>query len=293
MVDDGRDRGAPERPAPGCAPRVWLAVGFGLWAVGLGQVYAGRGRRGLALWGASMALLIAALRSPMLTTFAGLGVWVGGAGAFWIWSVVDAARQARARRGAPRPAWSRGAACVGFGVVAALVAWAVTELVPSRVRPFVVPSGSMEPAVVVGDRMIAEIHRPGEAEPGRGDIVLFVWPDEPGSLHFDRVMGLPGETIELRAKKLFVDGLEVPDPWGVHRDPRTYPPAPALDDFRRLRDSFGPLTLDDSSYFLLGDNRDFSHDSRFRGPVPRTAIFGRPLYLYAAKDWRRIGRRVE
>lgn len=67
---------------------------------------------------------------------------------------------------------------------------------------------------------------------------------------------------------------------------------PLLDDFHARRVTFGPLTIPDGEYFLLGDNRDFSHDSRFRGTVHGAWIVGRPLYLYWSKDRSRIGRTV-
>lgn len=273
------------------SPRPWLAVILGLWAPGLGQVYAGAWRRGTVIWGVAMGVGVAIFYSPVTATFAGLALWTVAGTAFTIWTLADGARQARARRGEARGRWNRWYVYVGWWLLTSVAVCALlsTNL---RYRSFWIPSQSMEPALLVGDHLVAEMRRADERGFDRGDLVLLLWPDYPVTVHVRRVIGLPGETIEIRAKRVLIDGLEVPDPWAVHTDPRTYPDSDAIEGLYRVRDHFGPFTVPEDSYFLLGDNRDQSNDSRFQGPVPETHIVGRPLYLYWAKDWSRIGKAV-
>lgn len=286
---DRRTPSIPDTPVRNRRPpRPWLAFFLGLWAPGLGQAYAGAWRRGAVIWIMAMALAVAAFHSPVAATFAGLVVWMLTAAAFTIWALVDGARQARARRGEARGRWNRWYVYVGWGLLSSVAGYALLAT-NVRYRAFWIPSRSMEPTLLVGDHLFAEMRRADERHFERGDLVIVLWPDNPVTPLVRRVIGLPGETLEIRAKRVLIDGLEVPDPWAVHTDPRTYPDSDAIEGPYRLRDHLAPFTVPEGSYFVLGDSRDRSIDSRFEGPVPDTYIVGRPLYLYWAKDRSRIG----
>jgi signal peptidase I len=161
------------------------------------------------------------------------------------------------------------------------------------VKTFFIPSGSMEDTLLVGDHLFVNRYIFGASatelerrllplrEPRRGDIVIFRSPERPTVDLVKRLVGLPGDRIQMIDKQLHLNGKRVDDAAYVqHRDPRIYPNRPFLDDQRRRRDNFGPLTVPPGHYFFLGDNRDQSYDSRFWGPVPERYLKGRAFLIY-------------
>lgn len=161
------------------------------------------------------------------------------------------------------------------------------------VKTFFIPSGSMEDTLLVGDHLFVNrfIFGPttGKIEqavlplrtPRRGDIVIFRSPERPNIDLVKRLIGLPGDTIQVVNKQLFVNGKKVEDAAYVeHKDPRTFLNRPYMSEQQRLRDNFGPVTVPAESYFCMGDNRDMSYDSRFWGVVPAHYVKGRAFLIY-------------
>ena len=153
--------------------------------------------------------------------------------------------------------------------ILAAVAWLNGSLpwegwIKAHVKAFRIPSASMEPTLMVGDRIWAM----RMASYSRGDIIVFRPPDRPGEDYVKRVAGLPGESLRLRGGRLFIGGRRVPEPWAI-----LTPPGGPLRDF-------GPVKVPADGYFVLGDNRDNSRDSRYFGPVARKAVFGKAYKRY-------------
>jgi signal peptidase I len=148
----------------------------------------------------------------------------------------------------------------------------------------------MEPAIQVDDRLVADMRVWNRREPQRGDLVIHRGPGRAESFLLRRVIGLPGESIEIRDKRVYVNGEPIEEPWATYSDPRTYSDSRFSPPQVRTRDQYGPLVVPDGSLFLLGDNRDNSYDSRFQGPIDRSLLIGRPLYIYWSRDRERIGR---
>jgi signal peptidase I len=157
------------------------------------------------------------------------------------------------------------------------------------VQAFKIPTGSMENNLLIGDHLLVNkfVFGPtlGAAERallpirdvGRGDIVVFKYPDEPERDFIKRVIGLPGETIELRAKKVYVDGKPLDEPYVHFLEPAS--DAQEITSFD-VRERYGPVTVPPNQYFVMGDNRDNSQDSRYWGFLPRHYIKGRALMIY-------------
>jgi signal peptidase I len=112
----------------------------------------------------------------------------------------------------------------------------------------------------------------------RGDIVVFKYPDEPDRDFIKRVIGLPGETIELRNKKVYVNGKPLDEPY-VHF---LTPPSTEYQEVTSsdVREQFAPVTVPPDHYFVMGDNRDNSQDSRYWGFLPRGYVKGKALLIY-------------
>ena len=150
----------------------------------------------------------------------------------------------------------------------------------------VVPSESMTPTILVGDHFFLDklafpANYPEAVQKylpsrniRRGEIMAFWSPENPDLRLVKRVIGLPGETLEVRHRDVYINGHKLAEPYAVHTDPV---------EFGR-RDNFGPVTLGPDQFFMMGDNRDNSNDSRFWGPAPRQNFIGRPLFVYWSYD---------
>jgi signal peptidase I len=145
----------------------------------------------------------------------------------------------------------------------------------SGLRPFRVPTKGMEPAVHVGEHVFSRSYGRSE-RPSRFDVVVFKYPLHPGETFLKRIIGLPGETVGIRHKVVYVNGAPFADRYGTHRDPLVYD-QPNLPEPYKSRDNFGPLHLGVDEYFVLGDDRDSSTDSRYWGVLPRRLIEGKAV----------------
>jgi signal peptidase I len=136
---------------------------------------------------------------------------------------------------------------------------AVTSLQPVRIQ-----GTAMLPGLKDGDRAIFSHHFDG---PARGDIVVFYYPAEPSKSYIKRIIGLPNEELEIRDGKVLINGQGITEPYVDAR----------LNVSAR---SYGPLKIPADNYFVMGDNRDNSNDSRSWGPLPRSFIYGRFVRKY-------------
>jgi signal peptidase I len=158
------------------------------------------------------------------------------------------------------------------------------------VQAFKIPTGSMENNLLIGDHLLVNkfVFGPtplaiGRAvlpvrEIRRGDIVVFKYPDEPDRDFIKRVIGLPGETVELRNKKVYINGQPLNEPYVHFLSPPSseYQEVTSYD----VRERYAPVTVPPDKYFVMGDNRDNSQDSRYWGFLPRSYIKGKALLIY-------------
>jgi signal peptidase I len=170
--------------------------------------------------------------------------------------------------------------------VAVILAFFVRTFV---VQAFKIPSGSMEPNLLIGDHLLVNkfvaaptltrvedtllpiqtIHR--------GDVIVFKHPKIPERDLIKRTIGLPGDTIELRDGHVYVNGKALDEPY-VHF---LLPPSADLGEGDPRR-TYGPVTVPEGQYFMMGDNRDNSEDSRYWGFLPREYVKGKALFLYVS-----------
>lgn len=174
------------------------------------------------------------------------------------------------------------------------------------VEAFKIPTGSMEGTLLIGDFLLvnkavygAEIpltnrRFPGFTEPKRGDVVVFLPPHDSRKNYVKRIVGLPGDTLEMRHKALYRNGEPQDEPYARHSDlladqadPKMlWQLAHVLDraltyrTYRPSRDNWGPIVVPEGKYFALGDNRDRSEDSRYWGFLDAEAVKGRPMFVY-------------
>jgi signal peptidase I len=166
-----------------------------------------------------------------------------------------------------------------FLVAASVAAWTGSDVLMSGFRAFRVPSVSMEPTLERGDYLMTLTW--GAENPARGDVVVFDYPQDRQRQYVKRVIGLPGDRIEIRAKRVFVNGVPLAEPYAAFMDSVIQGASVGP------RDNFGPYDVGHDEFFCLGDNRDLSNDSRFWGPVPRSDLIGRAYKIYWPS--RRVG----
>lgn len=171
------------------------------------------------------------------------------------------------------------------------------------VQAFKIPTGSMEQNLLIGDHLLVNKFRFGPtatdlerallpvSDIRRGDVVVFKFPEEPERDFIKRVIGLPGETVELRNQRVYIDGTPLDEPYVFHLQPPG-----ELGGFSDLdvRVAYGPVTVPADSYFMMGDNRDNSQDSRYWGFLPRSYVKGKALMIYwsyeaGREDYRETG----
>jgi len=173
------------------------------------------------------------------------------------------------------------------------------------VHTFVIISGSMEETLLVGDLLLVNrasvgsrvpgtsIRIPGYSDLHRGDILVFDPPHEEDMKLVKRLMGLPGDTIQMRDKIFYVNGEPLEEPYAQHtldRDDDMHPwmtwqeeyllPQEGNGSYRPTRDNWGPLVIPEDRYFMLGDNRDTSLDSRYWGLLEGWRLEGRAVLVY-------------
>jgi signal peptidase I len=164
-------------------------------------------------------------------------------------------------------------------------------------QAYQIPTGSMERTLLVGDFLFINkmlygpeidielggkklfYHRfPGFRKPAPGDIIVFRYPENPKQDFIKRCVAVEGQTVMIRDKVLYVDGVRQTEPYAIHIDPRVF------DGRTTQRDNFGPITVPAGHIFMMGDNRDNSHDSRFWGPLPVSLVKGRAFVRYFSWD---------
>jgi signal peptidase I len=185
---------------------------------------------------------------------------------------------------------------VGFLIVIAIF------IIAFIAQPFQIPSGSMEPTLLIGDFLLVNKQLvPGHAHgplPStavqRGDIIVFHYPVEPALHLVKRVIGLPGDRLRLHDGLVYLNGHQLAEPYAVRRSagpdsfrdnfPNMQSAEPGIDSRwwieMRHRIEHGNLVVPPDMYFVLGDNRNNSEDSRYWGFVPRSAIVGEPFLIY-------------
>lgn len=185
-------------------------------------------------------------------------------------------------------------------LVAVLLALFIRTFV---VQAFKIPSGSMIPTLQIGDHILVNKFVYGlevpllrmplfdGKDPARGDVIVFKYPEDPQKDFIKRVVAVGGDVVDIQNKKVYVNGELLPDEHAIHTDSRMLP----------VRDNLGPIHVPEGKLFVMGDNRDNSHDSRFWKFVDMKAVRGKAFIVYWSWNdrpsgvadrvrWARIGR---
>ncbi|HXB67665.1 MAG TPA: signal peptidase I [Candidatus Acidoferrales bacterium] len=181
-----------------------------------------------------------------------------------------------------------------------IAASVLTTLPLFFVQAFVIPTGSMEDTLLIGDRIL--VQRFPKPSPERGDVIVFVYPIDRDQTQMKRVIGAPGDHIRISEKIVYRNGAALKEPYAVHRTAYVdsyrdnFPSEPNIrlaDAAREMIEKHvvnGELVVPGGKYFVLGDNRDNSFDSRYWGFVSSADLIGKPLVIYESEDQTEQGR---
>jgi signal peptidase I len=278
--------------------KVWVAVLLALLSAGLGHVYAGRPRRGVVIWILSLAFIMCApiavwkavarpQWAPPWNVVIPFGVVLAVAGAFLVLVLIDVVHVTRAAPAAGRRWFNRWDVYATFLMLNAFVVNGSTNWTRRNfLQAFWTPAGSMQPTLRIGDRFLVDKQAYAEGAPLlRGDIVVFVSPGDPKTVLVKRAVAIAGDTVEINQNNLFVNNAFVAEPYAYFAGAEPGMPTPA---------NFGPVEVPAGEFFVLGDNRDRSYDSRQWGFAHVKDLLGRPTVVYFSSQdgtirWERIG----
>ncbi len=273
----------------------WIAGLLSLFQPGLGQIYNGEPGKACIFYGLSflalLGMFLGVRNGFLLFMMASYFVFMC---VYYVFAVTDAVRSARRYGGEYAPkVYNRVVVYIGVYLLVAFVNFSLASFIKSNfVQAYKIPAGSMEPTLMIGDHLLVD-RSVAARSPKRGDVVVFVFPEDPRKDFVKRVVAVAGDRVEIRSKTLFVNGSQPVESYAVHKEADLIPAE------MNPRDTMAPLVVPADSYFMLGDNRDRSYDSRFWGFVTRDKIKGIAKCLYWSWDkktnsvrWDRIGREV-
>jgi signal peptidase I len=263
----------------------FLAALLSLLFTGLGQVYNGKAGLGILFFLISGALFILWGVLGWPHHFMGLVSYAIVGTVFWLFVVVHAFVQARRTRETELKRYQKTAVYVFFIIIslASIFVPARMWMSPLGISPYKMATTSMLPTVQKDDFLMTNPRAYHRQAPKRGDLIIFEYHQNREVQFIMRVIALEGETVEIKNKQVFIDGEPLQESYKVHEDTAADP----------ARDNFGPLKIPAGHCFVLGDNRDNSNDSRFWGALPLANVKGQALYVYWAKDKKRIGRTLK
>jgi len=253
-------------------------------APGLGQIYNGQLLKGFCGFGVLLALLLLSTAIGLTHSFTGLIIHITLFLLAYVLlvgeAVFKAILQVRTNQ-RPRHTWRSYVAGISLFLIAVLT---LPGNVPDRVpgvRTYKMSAESMLPTLDSDDRIVADMNYYRSHAPQRGEVIIFLEPTN-NVLYIKRISAIGGDVILLRGRRFQVNGIVVSEPYAKYE----------LGEGRAESGDFGPAAIPADRYFMLGDNRDHSYDSRYWGSIAKDRILGKVFYIYWAKDKSRIGRAI-
>jgi signal peptidase I len=285
----------------------WIAAALALFCTGLGHLYCGRIVRGMGLFLASLvfvpAAALAAVTGYAAAILVALGAAIGVYLAVLLFAVLDARSIARrAGKDYRLRDYNNGLVYAAFVLIGLTYPWGAAHLVRQHVlEAFLIPTASMAPSILPGDRLLVNKLEYAIRSPQRFDVIVFRAPENPQQRFVKRIIGLPGDTVEVQASRVRINGQDVlqqpaplSPPLGSQgeirwesRDGRTHP---VLIGDGEASGDLPATPVPPGAFLVLGDNRDRSRDSRHFSFVPEADVIGEAQCIYyPALTWERFG----
>ena len=268
--------------------RWWLAGLLSYILPGLGQVYNGQPLKGLffnfifTLWGGIVFTLTFYAVKQDMTGFKiallSLALLISLAAQFYV--IIESILTARKKDLEYQPKfYNKWYIYLAVIAITLMIDQSVATAIKDNViKPYKIASGSMEPSLLVGDFILSNQIYFSTHNPERGDIILFKYPVDEKMDFIKRIIGVPGDMVEIRDKQVLINGEKIIEPYVQHTDSTIF------SQFESVRDNFGPFHVSPNCYFVMGDDRDTSLDSRHWGTVKRHQIKGKLSFIYFSMD---------
>jgi len=270
----------------------FIAALLSLLVPGLGQIYNGTGALGLVFLLVSIALPFLWGVSGWPRHYSGFVAFVIAAIVIRLFIIVHAFIQARRIRETKLKKYQT-ATVYAFLIILCLSA---IIFVPARiwmsslgVSPYKFSTASMMPTLQKDDCLMTDPKAYDGQAPKRGALVVFAYPRDSTKRFLMRVIATEGETVEINNKQVFIDGEPLQESYKIHIDSHVNTKNDSRGYEDVIRDNYGPATVPPGHFFVMGDSRDNSMDSRYWSFLPLSNVKGQALYIYWAKDKKRIG----
>jgi signal peptidase I len=275
----------------------WIAGLLSFFCFGLGQLYLGDPRRAILQFTGALIIVCFFYLCQLFYPLFGMSITIASLLFYVYFCIVDAVNVARGLEQNYTPKKeNRWYYYLSFYLIGGFIVFPVVQSTAKKyvAQTYRVSSGSMRHTLQAGDYIVANKLLYIYSDPKRGDVVVFPSPKDPDRTYLNRVVGLGGETIEIRNKRVLIDSHFLDESYAIHLDERT------RSGLQNSRDNLGPMTLPPDSLFVMGDNRDQSYDSRFYGFIQKKSIEGKASKIYWSWDeqafrvrWNRIGKAID
>lgn len=276
----------------------WLAGLLTFLTIGLGHLYAGMAKRGVVLFLSQGILLAIFLPLILLApTLIILVISISCGFAYFLYCLFDAIKIAKENKfDYQLKKYNKWYLYLAYLVAASFVIQPIVEISIKKniIQAYKIPSGAMIPTLLIGDHILVDKFIYKKNEPQRGDIIIFPYPVNPSQAFVKRLIGLEGDKIEIRDKQLYINDEKYEEDYIVNLDPNILPASMAP------RDNLGPIIVPEGKFFVMGDNRDNSYDSRFWKFVEKSTVQGKVKSIYWSWDkevfkvrWDRVGKTIE
>lgn len=262
---------------------------------GLGHLSCGKIKKAIILYVASQVLLSIAIFVFLKAPFPyDIIISISLFASIYLYSIVDSVRIARnpANYLKLNPVYGY---CIFIAVLtlhSSIIGPFLSKTIKEHyIQAFKIPTDTMLPTLLVGDMLLVDKHVYANQDAKRGDIIVYQSPEDAGRTLIRRIVGVPGEKIEVKNAKIYINGTLYAEPYGVNTDGMIE---------NTERNTLVPFQIPANSYFVMGDNRDQMHDNKFWGIVERGSVYGKALKLYWSWDkstnkvrWSRVGREIK
>ena len=274
--------------------KLWISIVFTFLSIGLGHIYAGYAKRGIILYISQYLLILIcylillnflSIISLILILILGLIYFV-----FCLVNVIKLTKENTVNYEPKK--YNRWYVYVLLLLFIFLIPQPITpETVKNNIfQAYKIPAGSMKPTLLIGDRIFVKTDFASKSDVKKFDLIVFPFPENPSKDFVKRIIAVEGETIEIKNKKIRINGIPIKEIYGIHNDSSIIP----------KRDNMNSVKVPEGSLFVMGDNRDNSYDSRFWGFVKASDVIGKVYSIYWSWDkeknevrWNRIGQIVK
>ncbi|MGD0280508.1 MAG: signal peptidase I [Smithella sp.] len=268
----------------------FLAVALSICVTGLGQMYNGQLFKAIIFCLFNCLITLFFATTHLLHSFKGFEVYLSIEICWSLFVISDSLYVSIKLKEIKLKSYNKLYFYILFSLVSALLYGAIEYGIVYNIvglHDIHIPAlTSMKPTLVAGDYVYTDTKHYKTNNPQKNDIIVFKNPKDRSASLISRIIATEGDSIEIKSKKVFINGKEYPDTYSVHNDPFIFSTA------EYPRDNFGPEIISQGKIFVMGDNREMSLDSRFLGQLDKNDIVSKVLYIYWSWDavrWRRIG----